>query len=497
MPDAALVPTRATMLEWIETVYARGVRRPGYPANRWAEAFVRERFEAFGLERVRLEPVETPYWEPRAARLVAGEGAGAETIPCFAVPFSEPTEARGRLTGFRAGDAPVPGRIALVDLPFLALPATFPLARRRAERVDDERVAPLEAAGWCYDPDRSLASGTQVPPFSVSLMQTMEPAIEAGAAGFVGVLRGYPGGGCRYYVPYDGAFRPIPGVYVGEADGDRLAARLAAAGAEGLPVRLEVEAHRGQVRTHNVVGELPGADDEWVVIGSHHDGPWSSAVEDASGIALVLAQAAYWSRVARAARPHRLVFTVNAAHMAGGRGTEAFCERHAAELGRIVLELHLEHAARECEARGGALETLETPVTRWWFTSENAELERAVWDALVGEGLGRSLLLTPTSLGSRPTTDGGHFHLCGVPIVNYLTAPWYLFDEADTLDKVHEASLEPVTRAAIRLVAWTAGRSADAVRRGVRRARDGALDFDEAARIGAREGRFPDLAGES
>ena len=42
-------------------------------------------------------------------------------------------------------------------------------------------------------------------------------------------------------------------------------------------------------------GELPGADDEAVMIASHHDGPWSSAVEDSSGIALVLAQATYWA----------------------------------------------------------------------------------------------------------------------------------------------------------------------------------------------------------
>ncbi|MCZ7537001.1 MAG: M28 family peptidase [Acidimicrobiia bacterium] len=329
-----------------------------------------------------------------------------------------------------------------------------------------------------------------MPPFSVALMQTMQPALEAGAIGFVGVLRGYPGGGCEYYVPYDGAFRPIPGVYVGEDDGDRLAALLMSAshnggGAEAhatVPIRLRVDAERGSVMTNNVVGELPGADDELVVIGSHHDGPWASAVEDASGIALVLAQAEYWSRVPEAERPHRLVFTVNAAHMAGGRGTEAFCESHADALESIVLEMHLEHAARECIERDGALEVLDVPVPRWWFTSESPDLERAVWDAVVAEDMDRSLILTPTALGERPTTDGGHFHLCGVPIVNYLTAPWYLFDASDTMDKIHDASLEPLTRAAVRIVEWTAGRSAASVRAGVRYQEEEAPSFDEAVR---------------
>jgi hypothetical protein len=52
------------------------------------------------------------------------------------------------------------------------------------------------------------------------------------------------------------------------------------------------------------------------------------------------------------------------------------------------------------------------------------------------------------------------FHLHGVPLVDFLSAPAYLFDVRDTLDKVHAPSLEPITRAAIRIVEATAGRSA-------------------------------------
>jgi len=490
VPEPSLVPDTAAIRGWIQNVFDQGVRRPGTPADRWAVEHVRRRFEALGLERVRLEPVEAPFWESRAAELIVGEGDAAESISCFATPFSESAEIRGELVRVGAPGGAASGRVALVDLPFVSLPATFPLTVRRSERIDAGAAAPARDAGWCYDPDAALESMTHIPPFSVALMNTMEPAIEVGAIGFVGVLRGYPGGGCEYYVPYDGTFRPIPGVYVCEQDGDRLDALIAsgvgrhggAAGIGAVPVQLRVDAERGSVTTHNVVGELPGADEEWVVVGSHHDGPWSSAVEDASGIALLLAQAEYWSRVPVADRPHRLVFIVDAAHMAGGRGADAFCDRHEIDLDRIVLEVHLEHAARECVERGGHLEVLDSPVPRWWFTSESPDLERAVWDAVVAEGLDRSLILTPTALGERPTTDGGRFHLSGVPIVNYLTAPWYLFDAADTMDKIHDASLEPVTRAAVRIVEWTAGRTAAAVRAGIRVPEHDAPPFDEAVR---------------
>ena len=52
-----LVPKSDWILGLIEQIYAKGVRRPGYPANRWAVEFCAERFREFGLENVRLEPV--------------------------------------------------------------------------------------------------------------------------------------------------------------------------------------------------------------------------------------------------------------------------------------------------------------------------------------------------------------------------------------------------------------------------------------------------------
>ena len=75
-------------------------------------------------------------------------------------------------------------------------------------------------------------------------------------------------------------------------------------------------------------------------------------------------------------------------------------------------------------------------------------LEQVVWDAIVEHHLDRSLVLTPDALAPFPTTDGGLFHLAGVPLVNYLAAPWYLFDPADTMDKVDRATLSKVSRCA-------------------------------------------------
>jgi hypothetical protein len=54
-------------------------------------------------------------------------------------------------------------------------------------------------------------------------------------------------------------------------------------------------------------------------------------------------------------------------------------------------------------------------------------------------------------------SDAAPFSLVGVPVVSLVTTPLYLFDPRDTSDKVHVASLAPVSRAATRMIAATEG----------------------------------------
>ena len=450
-----LIPSNDRIYGCIEEVFAQGVRRPGYPADRWSEQFCLERFRALGLENVRPEPVELPYWEPRRWSLtVWGDGSGVSQgldLACFPLPHSAPTAGlEARLVPFDSQSPErVKGCVALYDLSLMRFPhATI-----------------AGPATWTYDPGNTFADSIQVLPFGLERHAAMEPAMAAGAVGFVGALTDYPSNSRDYYVPYDAVARPIPGVWVSGSDGQRLHQMLAAG---PVRVRVAVDSVRETVTTHGVLGELPGADDELVIIGSHHDGPWASAVEDGSGIALVLAQAEYWSQVPQQERPHRLLFLLNAGHMAGGVGTRTFIANHGADLERTVLEVHLEHAANECVEEDGRLKPTGLPEARWWFTSLIPDLEAAVRSAIEAEDLRRSLILPPTAFGPHPPTDGGAFHLAGVPLVSFLPAPFYLFDSQDTLDKVDRDNLAAITRAAVRIVQSTRGATARSMRESVR-----------------------------
>jgi hypothetical protein len=461
--EEAGVPEQSTIFGWIGEVVDQGIRRPGYEADEWAEQWCAERFREIGLQDVRLEPVEVLRWEPTEWSLeVTGIDGTTTAIDCFPVPYAAPVE--GLETQLAAFDPADPSLVAdkasLYDVTLLRLPGDL---MATSGTLPDG----LTAESRSVDADGTLG-GEHVIPFGGDFTEVLEPSIAAGAAAFVGVLADYPGDSCEYYVPYDAVERPLPGVWVRGSDGERLRQLLASG---PVRVRLTVATDVRTVESYNVAGELPGADDEVVMIASHHDGPWASAVEDGSGISLVLAQATYWATQPQEARPHRLVFLLQGGHMAGGAGLHRYIEAHRDELASVVLEVHLEHAALELAPAGDGAPTelvptgLATP--RWWFTSRNPDLESAVLDALATERLYRSMLVAPDAFGDQPPTDGAFYHSEGVPIVNFLAAPFYLFDSMDTLDKIDQDNLVPLTRATIRIVSSTRGISAATMRAGV------------------------------
>lgn len=455
--DADAIPDAGRILGWIQEVFDRGIRRPGYDADIWAETFIADRFRAFGLESVRLEPAEVIRWEPRRCSLrVTTSDGGERDLDAFPLPYGRPVEEiEVELVAYRSEDPDdVAGGAALVHAPLLeAPPATFAGAGS----------APADTTARIHDPDGTFDGEMHLLPFTALVQEVTHRVEEAGAVAFVGSLRDYPGDSIDYFVPYTGESGAIPGVWVRGSDGEWLDEQLAVG---PVRIRLTIESTAEPFVSHNVVGELPGADDDVVMIGSHHDGPWASAVEDGSGIALVLAQAAFWAAQPTDRRPHRLVFVVQAGHMCGSAGQDAYIDAHRDELDRVVLEVHLEHAALDVEERAGGLVPVDRCTPRWFFTSRIDRLERDVFAAIVDEDLRRSMLLAPDAIGPRPTTDGSGYHDAGVPIVQFLSAPFYLFDRIDTMDKIDRPNLVALTRAAVRIVDSTAGVSADAMRRG-------------------------------
>ncbi|MFX1251634.1 MAG: hypothetical protein ACFFCZ_08490 [Promethearchaeota archaeon] len=450
-----LVPSKSRQMAWITQIFNQGIRRPGYPADYWAENWVKEQFQSFGLENVKLDPVSVKKWEAETGTLKIWSSNQPDKIlvmPCFPLPYSTPTDGIEAELCLTSDNNNLSGKIAVYNLELIDLPTS--LLKALADRY--------------YDPRNEFDTLNQLMPFGISIQDAMGSAIEANASAFIGILSNYPWETHDYYVPYDAKERKLPGVWVSPNNGEKIMQLMADGTVMG---KLSYTGKISDAISHNITSTLPGMSDEWIIIGTHHDGPWSSAVEDGSGMALVLAQAEYWSQIPKSQRPFNLMFLMNCAHMAGGMGSWTFIKSNKEFLQKVVTAIHLEHVACDIKSENGKLTPLDTPVVRWWFTSRINSLEKIVEDAIIKEDLYRSIIMPPDGFppGTEfPPTDGGPYHTMAVPLISLLAAPPYLFDSTDILDKIHQESLEPITRAIIRIINGLKNQSADGLRTQVR-----------------------------
>ncbi|MFX1567966.1 MAG: M28 family peptidase [Promethearchaeota archaeon] len=435
------VPTMAEMMAWTTEIFNQGIRRPGYPADYKIEAWVEERFKAIGLQNISLNPVPVKKWETYNAKLkiwMVDNPRLVLDIPCFPVPYTKPVEDLEAELCLESREPPQSGAIIVSELNLLKFPV--------------QGLKGISGIDRFYDPKNEFENLEQTVPFDYKRRKFLEPPLKDIIVGFIGILSGYPWETEKYYVPYDAVERKISGVYVSRNNGKKILEFIENG---AVKANLSYKATISKVTSHNILGCLYGTSDEWIVIGTHHDGPWNSAVEDASGMALVLAQAKYWSQIPEDQRPFNLLFLMNCAHMAGAKGAVSFVDQNKEFLEKVVVGIHLEHVARDVKSENGKLIPLDDPTVRWWFVSRILPLEEIVEDAIIKENLERSILLPPDGFPpgrDSPPTDGSFYHPEGIPFISFLAAPPYLFDPADTLDKIHQESYEPITRAIIRMI---------------------------------------------
>jgi hypothetical protein len=193
--------------------------------------------------------------------------------------------------------------------------------------------------------------------------------------------------------------------------------------------------------THNVVGEIPGAlsgspDEEVLVLSCHHDAPFTSPVEDGSGIAVVLALAKHFAAARGLWR--RLVVLLTAGHFYGSIGTRTFIAEHPEIVRSAAAGISIEHVAREAmEDEAGRLVPSGRPEATGVFIPPNRRVAGALLRAFEAHDVRRVALLPAEGpLGDYPPTDGGDWHAAGVPVVNAIANPVYLLTDDDALSWV-------------------------------------------------------------
>lgn len=427
---AEFMPLRQ-MRAWQRELDGLGLRATGSARTERLIRTLRSRLERLGVEGARLEAVPMERWLAKRWSLhVTGKTMRVASY----VPYSGrtgPAGVAGKLVNVDPSTTPAPGslkgKIAVFDVPLVQL-----------------TTGAFEALGYpnrTYDPHHELnPTDPYVRPWFNEMGAYTQALQAAGAAGMVGILD-LPAAFARgSYFPYDGQVRSIPGLYVDRKVGARIK-ELAGNGARG---RLTLEAQVRQVKTHNLIGFIPGASKELTVIHTHTDG--TNGIEE-NGPTAISAISQYLARIRRGRLPRTIMVLMTSGHFAGGVGALAFIKRHRNDLvKRATAALTLEHlgALEYLPRSDGSVGPTGRPELGGIFTPDKAPLIDTSYRALEHARAAPAIVLRP--FVPAPTSEqktgwpgeGTYLWTEGsIPDANYITGPLYLLNAGmRTMDKI-------------------------------------------------------------
>jgi len=444
-PSVKQLPSNEEIFGWIKDLCNFGYRRPGTEADLKAAQYIMEKFKEFGLENVRLEPIDMPLWTAEKWSLTVN----GQEIPCFYISHSYWTK---EYEGFSAGPAgitaemvyvgkgsekdfrkvDVKGKIVLSDVSFFTWYWS-----------DSKKVS-----YFTYDPDNTIPKNwSQHNPYvSDNFPNNLYRAAKHGAVGFVGILTDYVDRNTYYNEVYDEkpCLMQIPGLWLSKSDG----ARLKSLFKKGSTIKatLVLDGKIVPAVANNVIGFLKGKTDDIIMVHSHHDAPWSSAVEDASGVSEVLALAKYFGRIPAEKREKTLMFVTTDTHFSMYQAHLDLIKKINEKKMNVIVDICIEHIGKEIVEREGKIVETGFVEPRLMFVSENPYLLSFTKQAVVKNRLGRTLFM-PTYSPLGVPTDAGDFNRAGIPIISYISPPIYIYDPIDTPDMVAVDQLNPIATA--------------------------------------------------
>lgn len=366
-----------------------GGRVTGTPAGVRARDFAEGLLDAYGLAAVGQEPFVFTGWSGRV-------------IECAVVsPRSFPL-----------------GAVSL------AFTTATPAGGLEAEVIDAGYGSPeqIEALGGAVRGKYALVLSGRPP--GGRWMHRSEVMAAVAGAGAAGMLyeSGRDGRLPMTGMCWFGGLSPIPGVGVSKEDGEALRRMLARG--ERVRLRLVAEGGVGPASSANVVAEIPGTGDEFLVVGAHLDS-WDNgqgAVDNGTGTAVVIEAAR--AIAASGIRPAATIrFVLFMGEETGLDGSRAWVETHRGELPRC-------RAMINCDMEGNplGLRVMGHEQARPWFEALLEDLDA----------------FEPTEgISTRASLYGDHHHflLAGVPVIMPVSriendaARWY-HSAADTYDKL-------------------------------------------------------------
>ena len=440
-------PTADEMYGWAADIVAitkkhKQYRRSGSPGDAAVRQYIMEKLKSFGIPSVENQTYTfaAHFYEQWSLEV------GGKDVPCFFWRDSAFTPKDGLsadvvYVGDKIPrDGSLKGKVVVLDV----IPG---------ELHPGHLVA---ISDYVHDPAGffKTAKPMSAPNLSANMPLAFYDAHAEGAVALVGILS-YATGTNQFYPDVGLAVRNLmPALMVGKFDGKTLKQNLKDAGGS-LQGRMKllgrVEKH---AETGNVVGTLPGVTDDVLIINTHHDGCFSSAVEDGSGIASVLALAKFYAAYVPDLRVRTLVFDFEGGHWDWNypKGNREFVKRNLDVVDRTVAVFGIEHIAREMIVVDGKYVDAGHTSPTILFAPANAELKQLAIEAVKKNNLDYTIIPRFGGEDILIPAQTRWFHLQGLPVYQYISGPEYLYLADDTLDKIDKQRFVTVNRTFIDLI---------------------------------------------
>jgi hypothetical protein len=378
----------------VERIAALGNRRCGSDVEHRAIEYVRDRFSEIGLQNPEIEWFDMHRWNSTHAELTLLPGGNP--LRCKPIWYTGSTSAEGTI-----------GESVYCDY---GLPHQLGSARDKIAVIDSRILLHF----WP----------------TYRFFESYKYAVESGAIALV-VIIDAPGDMIPVFTAdEEKRENPIPAVLISRSDGALLKKRMEN-GATNL--RLVVEAETSISRTADVVATLPGTTNEYIIVGAHHDSIYQGAVDNAGGMAALIAIAKEL-----AARPEPLEKSIIFATHPGHElliGAREFIKKRGDILSKTAVYITLDGIGSDnYEEIDGTIQKTGRDEARGVFISRNPILAEIIFPILKKHRL-LSAAFLPADLMCPNEDLEGRFMEAGLPIVDIIGKPIWYHTEEDTPDK--------------------------------------------------------------
>ncbi len=373
--------------------------------------WVQGKFRALGMEDVHRVPFDLPpQWMPQDWELTAA--GGGEMLS-----FS---------TAYPASRTRMPNPLN-VEAVWVGLGTAADFAGR-------------DVRGKAVVYQAMLAPGAKQPIGNSASLERVGPrAQDAGAAMTIGIW-GYAG---NMGIIQGTQAQETPGFWIGYEDGKRLRDLI-----EDGPVRIAASMDLDIVEglsSASQYGMLPGTTDETIIITAHQDGWFDAALDNASGLAVMVALAEHFSQIPREQRRRNMIFVGTAGHHVGSPNSPYM--RDSGMLEKTALLLNTEHIAPvQFLPYGTELRrTAGISPRRWWVHGSDRLLD-TVLDAYRTFGVSIVGEMHPGASGEIGRIDRE------APSIQLIRSPEHKHTTLDVGALVPSVGLEAVARAYAKII---------------------------------------------